>query len=419
VSGPPAIRARDLRKRFRLYHDAITGPLKELLFFWQRERYFEDFIAVNDVSFEIQHGEVVGLIGPNGSGKTTLLKMIAGLLAPNGGELEVEGKVTALLAQGVGIHPEFSGRENILYGGMLLGMSKAEVQQKLPQIIEFAEIGDFIDRPIRTYSSGMRARLLFSISMSIDPDILIVDEALATGDAYFLQKSSGRIRELCESGATIIFVSHNVRQIQNLCSRSLVLERGKLVHDGSVSEGIARYLDCVNAAAASPEQARGPQRYALVEGSGELELLDAWLEVEGERAGTVTIGRPARLCFEVRCARELSDTRPVARLFSQKSSLPYAIFPYYDGQLAVAPASEPLTLPAGESRLVFELEPLAIGDGSYAIDLHVLAEPGDDRHLAHYANVFSFRAVYGHPAGLGRGSLMELPVREIRVEGGP
>jgi len=236
-----AIDIRGVRKRFKLYNNAYTGPLKELLFFWKRKGLFREFVAVQDVSLQVRRGEVIGIIGPNGAGKTTLLKMIAGLLPVDGGSIRLSGKVTALLALGVGVHPEFSGRENIYYGGLLLGMSRAEVLAKLPGIIEFAELGEFIERPFRTYSSGMRARLLFAIAMSIDPDILIVDEALATGDAYFVRKSSARIRELCDSGATILFVSHNLRQIQELCDRAYLLWQGRIVFAGDPTATIAEY----------------------------------------------------------------------------------------------------------------------------------------------------------------------------------
>jgi lipopolysaccharide transport system ATP-binding protein len=235
------IRLAHVSKRFKLYRDPVTGPVKEYLFFWKRHHYYQEIMAVKDVSLEIKRGEVVGIIGPNGAGKTTLLKMIAGLLPVDRGQIEVNGKITALLALGVGVHPEFTGRENILYGGMLLGMSKAEIMRKIPAIVEFAELGAYIDLPFRTYSSGMRARLLFATSMSIDPDILIVDEALATGDAYFVQKSSRRIRELCSSGATILFVSHNVSQIQEICQRALFMAEGRIMGEGEPAEMVAAY----------------------------------------------------------------------------------------------------------------------------------------------------------------------------------
>jgi ABC-type polysaccharide/polyol phosphate transport system ATPase subunit len=235
------IDVRNASKRFKLYNDILTGPIKEILFFWRRGQYHVEFTAVDDVSFSVRRGEVVGVIGPNGAGKSTLLKMIAGLLPINSGSITVRGRVTALMALGVGVHPEFTGRENIYYSGLLLGMSKREIAAKIDDIVAFAELGEFIERPFRTYSSGMRARLLFSISMSVDPEILIVDEALAAGDAHFVAKCMKRVREICRSGATILFVSHDKAQIQRLCDRALFFVQGKLVSDGPPTDVVREY----------------------------------------------------------------------------------------------------------------------------------------------------------------------------------
>lgn len=268
------IRVSSVTKRFKLYHNIVTGPIMEALFFWRRQNYYKEFLAVRDVSFEVRKGEVVGIIGPNGAGKTTLLKMIAGLLPIDGGEIEVRGRITALLALGVGVHPEFTGRENIFYGGMLLGMSKREVLSKMPGIVEFSELGRFIEQPFRTYSSGMKARLLFSISMSISPDILIVDEALATGDSYFVQKSSQRIREICASGATILFVSHNLSQIQQLCDRAYFMAEGRFLVGGDPREVISAYHQWVFEKEKSSPMVHVNRILQKISGSGEVDLTD-------------------------------------------------------------------------------------------------------------------------------------------------
>jgi ABC-type polysaccharide/polyol phosphate transport system ATPase subunit len=239
--GDIAIDVRNVSKRFKLYRNMVLGPLKDLLFFWRKGTHYREFRAVHDVSFQVRRGEVVGIVGPNGAGKTTLLKMIAKLLPIDSGSIEVRGRVNALLALGVGVHPEFTGRENIYYGALMLGMKAAEIEAKMDSIIEFAELGDFIEQPFRTYSSGMRSRLLFSISMSIEPDILIVDEALATGDAYFVQKCAKRIRELCTGGATILFVSHNLTQIEEMCERAIFIAEGRVIHQGDPQSVIRAY----------------------------------------------------------------------------------------------------------------------------------------------------------------------------------
>lgn len=268
------IHAKGIGKRYKLYHQAVSGPIKEFLFPWRREQFYKSFWAVEDVDLEIQRGEIVGVVGPNGSGKTTLLKMIAGLLPVDRGTLSVQGRVTALLALGVGVHPEFSGLENAYFNGLLLGMRREEIKSKMDEIIEFAEIGEFIHQPFRTYSAGMKARLLFAVAMSVRPEILIVDEALATGDAYFLNKSREKIRELCRCGATILFVSHNMQQIEELCSRAILMIEGKMSAIGSASEVIAEY----NRRALSRLRHRlGTEpktQLGFVEGTGEI-LLEA------------------------------------------------------------------------------------------------------------------------------------------------
>ncbi len=271
------ISVNNVSKRYKLYDDIVAGPVKEYLFFWKGNKYYEEFWALKDASFEVREGEIVGIIGPNGAGKTTLLKMIAGLLRSDKGEITVKRKVTALLTLGVGFQPEFTGRENILYGGMLLGMSKKEVLRKTDSIIEFSELRDYIDRPFRTYSSGMKARLIFSTSMSIDPEILIVDEALATGDSHFVQKSSQRIKEICKSGATILFVSHDLYQIQQICHRVLLINEGRIIADGLPDDVIAQYRQLAFEKKKSRLPISAHRGLEMVRGTGEVVLRDVRL----------------------------------------------------------------------------------------------------------------------------------------------
>ncbi|HVX14554.1 MAG TPA: polysaccharide ABC transporter ATP-binding protein [Pirellulales bacterium] len=406
------IRVDQVWKRFKLYHNLITGPIKEHVFFWKREQYYQEFMAVQDVSFEVQRGEVVGIIGPNGAGKTTLLKMIAGLLPVDRGRIEVRGKVTALLALGVGVHPEFSGRENILYGGMLLGMSKREVLRKTESIVEFAELGEFIDRPLRTYSAGMRARLLFSISMSIDPDILIVDEALATGDSYFVGKSLGRIHEMCSSGATVLFVSHNMGQIQNLCSRGLVLMHGRLIHNGGATEAVARYAESVLSAQQASLGQTGPRREA-----GRIQLRDAGLLVEGRRSSAVMIGEPCQLFLDVECQEPLEDVLFFVQVRSEKCPTTYAVVPTLG---FVAEPFQSLSLPAGASRVLIDFPQLNIGDGGYWCDVgffdrSLLWNLSYERCYCYQLRALSFSAVYRDSRYFGRGTMVELPMTGVRI----
>jgi ABC-type polysaccharide/polyol phosphate transport system ATPase subunit len=240
-----AIRVRRVTKRYKIYHNIVTGPVKEILMPWRRQDFYKTFLAVDDVSFDIKRGEVVGIIGANGSGKTTLLKLVSGLLFADSGEITVNGTVATLLALSVGIHPEYTGRENIYYSGLLFGMKPDEIRAKMDSIIEFADIGQFIDMPLRTYSSGMQARVLFSLAMSLERDIFIIDEALATGDAAFFAKSQRRIIDLCDSGATVLFVSHSLPQIRELCDRVIVLNKGRIIGDGDPETQIQKYKQTI------------------------------------------------------------------------------------------------------------------------------------------------------------------------------
>ena len=203
----------------------------------------ERFWALRDITFDVREGEVVGIIGRNGAGKSTLLKVISRITDPTEGFIKVRGRMASLLEVGTGFHPELTGRENIFLNGAILGMRKAEIVSKFDEIVEFAEVEKFLDTPVKHYSSGMYVRLAFAVAAHLNPEILIVDEVLAVGDVAFQKKCLGKMNEVSRGGRTVLFVSHNMAAVENLCRRGVVLERGKLVFDGPAKDAVHRYLN--------------------------------------------------------------------------------------------------------------------------------------------------------------------------------
>ena len=240
MSSDTAISIEGLSKCYQIYDKPQHRLLQGL---WRgRRQFYREFWALKDVSFEVRKGETVGIIGRNGSGKSTLLQLIAGTLSPSGGNVMVQGRVAALLELGSGFNPDFTGRENVFLNGAILGMTEAEMRQKFDAIAEFADIGDFIDQPVKTYSSGMLVRLAFAVSVHVDPDILIVDEALAVGDAAFQFKCTDRLDQLTKSGTTLLFVSHDISTVRAFCNNVLYLEHGMMKAVGLAEEVTELYL---------------------------------------------------------------------------------------------------------------------------------------------------------------------------------
>jgi ABC-2 type transport system ATP-binding protein len=240
------VEIKDLWKKFQICQDK-TNSLKERIIFWGRQRT-EEFWALRNISLAVPKGKTIGLIGRNGSGKSTLLKIISRILYPTQGEVRVRGRLSTLLELGAGFHPDFTGRENIYLNASILGFTKKEIKERLNEIIEFAELGDFIDNPVRNYSSGMYMRLGFAVAVHVDPDILLIDEVLSVGDLAFQEKCLARIQDMQKQGKTIILVTHSPKQVEDLCELAVWLDQGGARLQGPAQEVAQAYKEFISSA---------------------------------------------------------------------------------------------------------------------------------------------------------------------------
>jgi lipopolysaccharide transport system ATP-binding protein len=247
-----AIRVKNLGKKYRLggsqepYHtfrDAIVSSLRAPVNVFRRTPPVEEFWALKDVSFDVEQGEVLGIIGRNGAGKSTLLKILSRITTPTDGSVQLHGRVGSLLEVGTGFHPELTGRENIFLSGSILGMKRREIDAKLDEIVKFSEIEKFLDTPAKRYSSGMYVRLAFAVAAHLEPEILVIDEVLAVGDAAFQKKCLGKMGEVAKEGRTVLFVSHNMSTVKALCQKGILLESGKIGYSGEIPSVIDHYLN--------------------------------------------------------------------------------------------------------------------------------------------------------------------------------
>lgn len=239
-SDEVVITVSHVEKNFKVYFDK-ANTIKERLLFWNRNNH-EDRRVLQNISLKIHKGETVALVGVNGSGKSTLLKLITGIIYPNKGTVTTKGKLVSLLELGAGFHPDFSGRENIYFNAAIFGLSRKEIDRRLDAIIEFSELGDYIDNPVRTYSSGMYMRLAFSIAINVDAEILLIDEILAVGDQHFQDRCYEKMMELKKEGKTMVFVTHSMDAVRKYCDRAVWLYEGKIKMDGPTEEVVTEYL---------------------------------------------------------------------------------------------------------------------------------------------------------------------------------
>jgi len=299
----PAIELNGVSKTFRLYPDLVRSRIKQRLLFWNK--YYRDKVALQDINLTIERGEIVGVLGPNGAGKTTLLKIIAGISRPSEGRVRCNGRVTAVLALGLGFHPRLTGMENLMLAGMMLGMSRKEVLARTDWIIAFSELRDYIHQPLNTYSSGMRARLSFAVAACQDPEILIIDEALATGDIRFVQKCIARIHEITRSGATALFVSHNIWSIKRLTERCILLDGGQIVDDGRTDVVADRYYEVMlKNEVLEPRRSEDAGRDFVGTGEARLARIHV-LDAAGSGGHVFEPGAPMTVALEIDSTRDL------------------------------------------------------------------------------------------------------------------
>jgi ABC-type polysaccharide/polyol phosphate transport system ATPase subunit len=377
-------------RRFRVYpQEART--LKDLVVNRRRTRG-TDVWALRDASLRVDPGEAVGLVGRNGSGKTTLLKLVAGIIKPTSGTVEVGGRVGSLLELGAGFHPDFTGRENVYLNGSLLGLSRRVVREHLDEIVAFAGIDEFLDLPVRTYSSGMAMRLGFAVAAHLDVDVLLLDEVFAVGDEEFQRKCFGKIFEFKQRGGTIVFVSHDASAVERLCERTVLLRGGHVEFDGSTHDAILRYHRQLAADRDPDERGAGLKEW----GSGEARIEDVeLLDADGEPRRQFLAGEPLSLRMRLVAKQALEPPRLVYELRGE-SGLLLAVNALDTGEVGWSPAP-------GELRVRFDVGRLPLADGRFTLRLG-LSDPGGGRLYHQLDDAASFLV---HP-GAEEGGLMRL-----------
>lgn len=323
----------------------------------------DTFWALQDVSFEVERGETFGIIGNNGSGKSTLLKMITGISKPTKGRVAVNGRLSALLELGAGFHPDFSGRENIFLNGAILGLTRKELERHFDSIVAFSELERFIDNPVKTYSSGMYMRLAFSIAIHVDPDILVIDEVLAVGDTAFQQKCYDQIQRFKHQGKTIVFVSHSLSVVQDICQRAAWIDRGVMRALGKTETVLEFYSQQISD---SIERNKAEAEQLIPDGRAKVRNIRA-LDEAGNSQGVLHGGAPARFVFDLELNCEPREVEIFARIFRADGSC------CYDQRIVLASLADT----AGSGTLQLALPELRLNHGAYNLQIS-LTPPGQD-----------------------------------------
>jgi ABC-type polysaccharide/polyol phosphate transport system ATPase subunit len=380
-------------KRFRLYRGRHVSTVKDLFVRLLAGRggpglfAGEELWALRDVTLELARGRMVGIVGSNGSGKSTLLKVLGGILKPTGGEVAVRGRVSALIELGAGFHPEFTGRENIYINGVLLGLSRAEIRARFDEIVGFAGLEAFVDSPVKTYSSGMYMRLGFAIAVTVDPDILLIDEVLAVGDEAFQHRCVGKIQEFKARGKTIVLVSHDLGSIERLCDEAVWLDGGCLRAHGETREVVGRYLDHVAREESRALGVEHAEAEALARtdtgarwGSREIELTRVHLsDREGQERYLFETGEPCTVHLAFRAHRPVEDPVFGVGVFRRDGICCYGTNTALEG-LALGKVD-------GDGEITMAIERLDLIEGEYFLDVAAHARDGHpyDYHSRLYA----------------------------------
>jgi ABC-type polysaccharide/polyol phosphate transport system ATPase subunit len=390
VSGrAPAISVRSVTKVYRRYGRRAHGTLKSAFLSSGAGGAPDGLTALSDVTFDVAPGETLGVVGSNGSGKSTLLKLLAGIVRPTRGDLSVSGRLAALLELGAGFHPEISGRENVEITGLLLGLTRRQIAERLPDIVRFAGVEEFLDAPVKTYSSGMAVRLGFAIAAHSDPDVLLVDEVLAVGDEAFSHRALEKFSEFERAGKTLVFVSHDLPLVAERCRRALWLDRGRVAADGPAAETVALYRERVAQEEGGRRLAQ-PGRGTRI-GSGEASIRSVrLLDASGAPAARLRAGEAAALEMVLDAPKPLADFVLGFRIATVSGAVVLATNTRLEGY-------EPGSL-SGEARATLSFPSLDLAPGVYSLDAAVHAKDGapfDERHDVLRFEVTSERAGSG------------------------
>jgi lipopolysaccharide transport system ATP-binding protein len=372
------IDVQDVSKKYQLRHlqptrairdalaDGVRSAGQKLLQPFRRGETrlppLEDFWAVRDLSFKIDRGERVGIIGRNGAGKSTLLKILSRITAPTKGRIVLKGRVASLLEVGTGFHPDLTGRENVYLNGAILGMTKAETRRKFDEIVAFAEVEKFLDTPVKRYSSGMYVRLAFAVAAHLEPEILIVDEVLAVGDAQFQKKCLGKMEEVGREGRTVIFVSHNIGAIHSLTEKCLVLEKGQLVYEGETRSAVERYLAMAEAAGSDTPDVSFYRRHYYHPDDGPVKIEKIWFEGVAED-GVLEMGASFAINVEVGAKSRVSGANIAFALMTAEGQCAALMF---SGDRNFDVSFDP-----GSNVVRMEVKGLPLVPGRYYLDLGV------------------------------------------------